>query len=62
VKSHGGFISVYGEAGSGTTFELFLPAATTYEEVQQSKSSVVPIQQNGELIVVVDDESNIPAV
>jgi PAS domain S-box-containing protein len=59
VKSHGGFISAYSEQAKGTTFKLFLPATMTHEELQQSKSSVVPIQGNGELILVVDDEPNI---
>jgi two-component system, cell cycle sensor histidine kinase and response regulator CckA len=59
VKSHGGFISVYSEQGKGTTFKLFLPAAMTDANLQQSKASVVPIQGNGELILVVDDEPNI---
>jgi two-component system cell cycle sensor histidine kinase/response regulator CckA len=59
VKSHGGFVSVYSEQGKGTAFKLFLPATVTHEELEQSKSSVVPIQGNGELILVVDDEPNI---
>jgi two-component system, cell cycle sensor histidine kinase and response regulator CckA len=41
---------------------LFLPASMTQDEVQSSKTSVVPIEGNGELILVVDDESNILGV
>jgi CheY-like chemotaxis protein len=50
---------VYSEQGKGTAFKLFLPATVTHEELEQSKSSVAPIQGNGELILVVDDEPNI---
>jgi two-component system, cell cycle sensor histidine kinase and response regulator CckA len=62
VKSHGGFISVYSEPGQGTTFDAFLRAATIQEDLQQSKTSVVPIRGKGELILVVDDEPNILGV
>src|SRR5437763_8365733 len=56
IKSHGGFISVYSEVGTGTTFKIFLPAAMSEEEVQKTQASAEPIRGNGEQILDVDDE------
>ena len=57
VKSHRGFVKVYSEAGQGSQFKIYLPAA---EQVE------IPIPENtncpqgqGELILVVDDEGPI---
>ncbi len=62
VKSHGGFLSVYSEIGEGTTFKVCLPAATSDEELQKAKAPLGPLQGNGELILVVDDEESIARI
>ncbi len=60
VKNHGGFIRVTSELGKGTEFEVFLPAiqgeiiTTTLEEEMPSG--------NGELILIVEDESSIQEI
>lgn len=62
VKSHGGFLNVYSEARKGTRFSIYLPSAeagTAAEKVETAK--VIP-SGNGQLILVVDDETNIREV
>jgi PAS domain S-box-containing protein len=56
VKNHGGFISVYSEVGSGTTFKVFLPAEVSESVAIQSETSCDSLHGNNELILVVDDE------
>lgn len=57
IKSHGGFIHVVSQAGRGTEFKVFLPAV---------EATVTPLADrpelakgNAELILVVDDETEI---
>lgn len=57
IKSHGGFVKVYSEVGKGTQFKVFLPAVRAIE-TQQLEDVELP-QGQGELILVVDDESAI---
>lgn len=60
VKNHGGFIQVYSELGQGTEFQIYLPAIQA-TAIQENSDFDLPLGQ-GELILVVDDESAIREV
>ena len=58
VKSHGGFLQVQTEEKKGSTFLIFLPATNAGEtEFEEAKFAEAP-KGNGELILVVDDETS----
>jgi two-component system, cell cycle sensor histidine kinase and response regulator CckA len=59
VKSHGGFVHVYSEAGH-TSFKIFLPAAKGDDSSPETPVDI-PIGK-GQTILVVDDESGIREV
>ncbi|RCJ19722.1 hybrid sensor histidine kinase/response regulator [Nostoc minutum NIES-26] len=54
IKSHGGFVDVRSEIGSGTHFKVYLPAVGGTEILNAEE--LTPLTGNGELILVVDDE------
>jgi len=57
VKSHGGFIQVYSEPANGTKFSVYLPAQTESAGHTAAEMAAEMPRGNGELILVVDDES-----
>lgn len=60
VQSHGGFVSVYSELGKGSAFTVYLPAeiGLPAPTVSALKMETLP-RGNGELILIVDDETSI---
>ena len=56
VEGHGGFLHIDSEVGRGTTFKVYLPAASTEkEESHETEFTALP-RGNGEIILIVDDE------
>ena len=59
VKSHGGFINCYSEAGKGTTFKIYLPAILQGYDLDDMPSRVESLKGGTETILIVDDEEHI---
>ena len=57
VKQNGGFIKVYSETEKGTTFRIYLPQYLgETEEIIRSEDFVIP-QGQGQLVLLVEDET-----
>jgi two-component system, cell cycle sensor histidine kinase and response regulator CckA len=59
VKNHGGFIDIHTKAGSGTQFQVYLPAVPTAEIEEARPKEVVLPTGHGEWILVIDDEETV---
>ena len=59
IKAHGGFLNVYTAVGEGTSFKVYLPAASTDPTAPREDAPPPMPQGHGELVVVADDEEAI---
>ncbi len=57
IKNHGGFINVYSEKGSGTSFTVFLPASA--KTASTEKTAPQPVLKGSGTVLLVDDEQMI---
>jgi PAS domain S-box-containing protein len=56
IKSHGGFIHCYSEVGSGTAFNVYLPANPAPAARNEAPAPAQLPRGQNELVLVVDDE------
>ncbi len=59
IQSHSGFVEVVSAPSRGSTFTLFLPCQVANPATPSDESSTVGIRGAGELVLVVDDESQV---
>ncbi|MGD9123958.1 MAG: PAS domain S-box protein [Desulfarculaceae bacterium] len=63
VKSHGGYITCYSQAGQGTSFHIYLPAVKTEKSLEPRPIKTQPKSLTGtETILLVDDEPSLRSV
>ena len=62
VKGHKGFLTLQSEVGVGTTFKVHVPATSEARAEEKHDEDVSTLRGNGEVVLVVDDESSIREV
>jgi len=56
VSQNNGFINVYSEPGSGTTFNIYLPRYEGYSYTASAKEPDEPVKGGNETVLLVEDE------
>jgi CheY-like chemotaxis protein len=59
VKQNSGFINVYSEPGTGTTFRLYLPRHESEQEVADETRKAVEAPTGTETVLLVEDEDSL---
>ena len=62
VKGHKGFLTLQSEVGVGTTFKVYIPAVIEVRADEKQAEELSTLRGNGEVVLVVDDESPIREV
>jgi CheY-like chemotaxis protein len=62
IRNHGGFITVESQAGQGTAFKFYLPAANAPENRESASSPSALPAGSGQCVLVVDDEETVLAI
>jgi PAS domain S-box-containing protein len=62
VRNHGGYVQLQTQAGKGTAFTVFLPAAAGAGAPDLPVAPADAVRGHGDLILIVDDEESIRAM
>ena len=61
AKQSGGLVRIHSDVGKGTTMSMYLPRyhGELAQDETEASTSVVPVKQSGETILIVDDEATV---
>lgn len=59
VRQHGGFVRVYSEIGTGTTFRVFIPVSAATAPSPEKRDDSLPIRGGTETLLIVEDHEGL---
>jgi CheY-like chemotaxis protein len=62
VRAHGGLLQFTSETGHGTTFRVYLPAATSVTPALSTPAAAAPPRGDGVCVLVIDDEEAVRVI